>query len=49
MGICCFSAKNAELKRKGKDWLARNKDSMSEGRRGRGGEGVMSICGLLFE
>ena len=30
IGICCFSAKHAELRRKSKDWLARNKDNMSE-------------------
>jgi hypothetical protein len=24
IGICCFSAKHAALRRKGKDWLARN-------------------------
>ena len=24
IGICCFSAKNATLRRKSKDWLARN-------------------------
>ena len=24
IGICCFSAKNAALRRKNKDWLARN-------------------------
>ena len=25
IGICCFSAKHAALRRKSKDWLARNK------------------------
>ena len=30
IGICCFSAKHALLKRKGKDWLARNQDTVSE-------------------
>ena len=25
-GICCFSAKHAVLRRKSKDWLARNQD-----------------------
>jgi hypothetical protein len=40
--ICCFSAKHAVLKRKSKDWLARNQDNMSEW-------GDMSICGLLFQ
>ena len=28
--ICCFSAKHAALRRKRKDWLARNQDNMSE-------------------
>ena len=27
---CCFSAKHAALKRKSKDWLARNQDNVSE-------------------
>jgi hypothetical protein len=26
IGICCFSAKHAALRRKSKDWLARNQD-----------------------
>ena len=26
IGICCFSAKHAALRRKGKDWLARNQN-----------------------
>ena len=30
IGICCFSAKQAALRRKGKDWLARNQDNVSE-------------------
>jgi len=30
IGICCFSAKNAALKRKSKDWLARNQNNVSE-------------------
>ena len=29
IGICCFSAKHAALRRIGKDWLARNKNNMS--------------------
>jgi hypothetical protein len=29
-GICCFSAKNAALRRKSKDWLARNRNNVSE-------------------
>ena len=42
IGICCFSAKNAALRRKTKDWLARNQDNVSEW-------GAMSIRGLLFQ
>jgi hypothetical protein len=30
MCMCCFSAKNAALKRKSKDWLAWNQDNVSE-------------------
>jgi hypothetical protein len=30
IGICCFSAKHAALRRKSKDWLAQNQDNMSE-------------------
>jgi hypothetical protein len=30
IGICCFSAKHAALRRKSKDWLARNQDHVSE-------------------
>ena len=30
IGICCFSDKHAALRRKRKDWLARNKDNVSE-------------------
>jgi hypothetical protein len=41
IGICCFSAKHAALRRKSKDWLARNQNNVSEW-------GDMSICGLLF-
>ena len=26
IGICCFSAKHAALRRKGKDWLVQNQD-----------------------
>ena len=40
IGICCFSAKHATLRRKSKDWLARN--YVSEW-------GDMSIRGLLFQ
>jgi hypothetical protein len=28
--ICCFSTKHTALRRKNKDWLARNQDNMSE-------------------
>jgi hypothetical protein len=30
IGICCFSTKHAALRRKIKDWLARNQDNVSE-------------------
>ena len=30
IGICCFSAKYAALRRKSKDWLAQNQDNVSE-------------------
>ena len=30
IGICCFSTKHAALRRKSKDWLARNQDDVSE-------------------
>jgi hypothetical protein len=30
IGICCFSAKHAALRRKNKDWLARNHDNVTE-------------------
>ena len=42
IGICCFSAKHAALRRKSKDWLAQNRDNVSKW-------GDMSICGLLFQ
>jgi len=41
-GICCFSTKNATLRRKSKDWLALNQDNVSEW-------GDMSIRRLLFQ
>ena len=41
VGICCFSAKHAALRRKNKDWSARNQDNVSA-------SGDMSIRGLLF-
>ena len=42
ISICCFSAKHAALRRKSKDWLARNQDNVSEW-------GNISIHGLLFQ
>ena len=42
IGICCFSAKHAALKRKSKDWLAQNQDKVSEW-------GDMSIHRLLLQ
>jgi len=42
IGICCFFAKHAALRRMIKDWLSQNKDNMSEW-------GDMSTCSeLLF-
>ena len=29
IGICCFSAKHAALRRKNKDWLVQNQDNVS--------------------
>jgi hypothetical protein len=42
IGICCLSANHIAIKRKSKDWLARNQDNMS-------GWDNMSIRGLLFQ
>jgi hypothetical protein len=42
IGICCFSAKHAVLKRKSHDWLDRNQDNVSEW-------SDMSTRGLLFQ
>jgi hypothetical protein len=42
IGICCFSSKHAALRRKIKDWLARNQNNVSEW-------GDMSIRELLFQ
>jgi hypothetical protein len=42
IGSCCFSAKHVALKRKSKDWLARNQNNVSEGK-------DMSTSGLLFQ
>ena len=41
-GICCFSAKHAALRRKSKDWLARNQNNVSEWN-------DISTRGLLFQ
>ena len=30
IGMCCFSAKHAALRRKSKDWLARKQNNVSE-------------------
>jgi hypothetical protein len=30
IGICCFAAQQAALRRKGEDWLARNQDNVSK-------------------
>ena len=30
IGICCFSTKHVALRRKSKDWLARNQNIVSE-------------------
>ena len=30
IGICCFFTKHATLRRKSKDWLARNQNNVSE-------------------
>ena len=40
IGICCFSAKHVALRRKSKDWLARNQNNVWSD---------MSICGPLFQ
>jgi len=43
IGMCCFFfVKHAVLRRKNKDWLARNHNNVSEW-------GDMSIRGLLFQ
>ena len=42
IGICCFFANHAVLRRKNKDWLARNRDNVSEW-------GDMSIHELLYQ
>jgi hypothetical protein len=42
IGICCFSANHAALRRKSKDWLARNQYNVSEW-------SDISTRGLLFQ
>jgi hypothetical protein len=42
IGICCFSAKHAALRRRSKYWLARNQNNVSEWSN-------MSTHGLLFQ
>jgi hypothetical protein len=42
IGICCFPAKHAALRRMNKDWLARNQNNVSEW-------SDMSTRGLLFQ
>ena len=42
IGICCFSAKHAALRRKSKDWLVRNRNNVSKW-------SDMSTRGLLFQ
>jgi hypothetical protein len=53
IGICCFSAKHAALRRKSKDWLARNQDKLLVLQMGMvSGENdtviVRHVCLLLF-
>jgi len=42
IGSCCFSAEHVSLRRKSKDWLARNQNNVSE-------LSNMSTRGLLFQ
>ena len=42
IGVCCFSDKQAALRRKSKDWLARNQANVSQW-------SGMSTLGLLFQ
>jgi uncharacterized protein YaeQ len=42
IGICCFSAKHAALRRKSKEWLAQNQNNVSEWSN-------MSTSGFLFQ
>ena len=42
IGICCFSAKHAALRRVDEDWLARNRNNVSE-------RSDMSTRGMFFQ
>ena len=42
IGICCFSSKHAALRKKSKNWLARNQNNVSEW-------SDISTRGLLFQ
>jgi hypothetical protein len=42
IGICCISTKHAALRKRSKDWLARNQNNVSEW-------SDMSACRLLFQ
>jgi hypothetical protein len=42
IGMCCFSARHASLRRKSKDWLARNQNNVSKW-------SDMSIRGMLLQ
>jgi hypothetical protein len=42
IGMCCFSAKHAALRRKSKDWLTRNQNNVYD-------RSDMSTRGLLFQ
>ena len=42
IGFCCFSAKHVALRRKIKDWLARNQNNMTE-------RSDISTRGMLFQ
>jgi hypothetical protein len=42
IAMCCLSAKHTTLRRKSKDWLARNQNNVSEW-------SYMSTRGLLFQ
>ena len=41
IGICCFSSKHTALRKKSKDWWARNQDDVSD-------KSDMATSGLLF-